>query len=1489
VLILFTGINVLQSFEETLFFNLPDFQDTAFFFVQDENQFLWFAVAVNSSDLLLYQLVNNQAQLIRIYPQPNGKRIIVHNYSAGTLIVVQKDFEGIVILCLSKNENETYELQFKQEIEILEVMHSHIWFEMNQLYLGIASETKISIFVWLGENFDKIDTLFYGARKLLPFQSKSFMHIVVVGSFTKVLRFSVRSNKFVEIQKLHYANDVTSFHFKEGHFEERFLVLAGNESTILYKEMYGRFVPFQKITPTRQILSLTMGNTVILFSVEQNTVGIYQYNGWRFLRLRTKLSNFRQIRSIRSYDEDMLVIQNQAGEWKFLNPTWTVKKTWKSLLDETATWCSETKQQASQRTLKKLPDLKSPVISNAHIGQLRMQNINGQNAEELVQLTKRYKSINAKLNLTNSLLTQRTENAEKSKHIVLHGKKLTIKCKTNCHIHRIIMDGGIKPKYVKSKPNEVLQLAKLKVKTLLDWRCPVPNFKIDDIFVKKSINGILMRDLQERALKISGDQVITGNHVFANLRATDVLIPLNIATRSIEQTVYMKEARVKDLYLTKDEFFLPLNGPTTIMHSSITATKVRLTGLVKTSGKITGRGIERLKPLKEILTPLVLSGDRFLQNVTFSNFVKAKDIVRSRGLSMKEILENTVPLDSNVSVHLILSSNKTQWSNVTMWDFVTTNFVTKNSAETIIISGTKYTNNNVTLSKAAHQNLPIPKLTIPLCAKEVITPEIRTSSMKMGDIFVKNLNVSHVLGAQNLNTTIFDSVSDLHNIDFSAKLFTGQVFIKNISALKIKGINLKMNEWTGENRIKGPVNLKKLVVNNLETPAYFNLSLPRRVKNVIIKGDSDIGKINDIKIQSFMENVLKVDDLISLGHVTFARGFTSSNIYASHSTLKLPHLDTNLNLGSKQISTTLSTDAINVPQTFGYVASNAPSTFIIEGSARFLKEPVIENIKDVNLKQLSENLWMANQDTTLYGNNIYFENITLTGDIILKHSNNSLNLNMWEDMKCKFLSKTKTQHITVASSFKNVEVPSMNAENNSILQSSDLNLNNLLTNSLMKNTTQTIDAAWHFEELYINNMIWDGKFNGIDLNTDIVRRDTKRNVVTGKKMILSLTAKNLQALNMNFSNFTKYAVTKKCQKLLVIKGQKTFTNITLNNLSVKGTIMGRNIEDALLKSGNQTLFGTKRIQGQFNATSLVIDGTVNDVNLTELINNQMKKHKAVQTIESKMDFRNEIEIFGNITIGGLYEGINLTNITKNKINTVFDRMTEVMTLTEDITTALQNRAIYVNKFEIVDKDILQTVSNISNTEDMNLNSTCLCESKNTSLICNDTELLYAIAGTNASAFVMKKLIMLDDTMFLVLVSKDFVSIYSYTDEQFYQVAGLYVPDILEVFVESIDYSLWIFLRLFEEILILRYHTWNELNQYVLPGSSSFVISKTPNGQHLLIRSDGMWNLGGLFRPEHIFKMSLEGQIKTFIFGADYYVKATTENSTTVLKARYIGN
>lgn len=74
------------------------------------------------------------------------------------------------------------------------------------------------------------------------------------------------------------------------------------------------------------------------------------------------------------------------------------------------------------------------------------------------------------------------------------------------------MDGGIKStaKY-ESESNQTLQYDHLKTKTITNWKCPVPNFKIDDIFVKESINGLLMQNLQENTLKVSGNQVISGN------------------------------------------------------------------------------------------------------------------------------------------------------------------------------------------------------------------------------------------------------------------------------------------------------------------------------------------------------------------------------------------------------------------------------------------------------------------------------------------------------------------------------------------------------------------------------------------------------------------------------------------------------------------------------------------------------------------------------------------------------------------------------------------------------------------------------------------------------------------------------------------------------------------------------------------------------------------------------------------------------------------
>lgn len=56
---------------------------------------------------------------------------------------------------------------------------------------------------------------------------------------------------------------------------------------------------------------------------------------------------------------------------------------------------------------------------------------------------------------------------------------------------------------------------------------------------------------------------------------------------------------------------------------------------------------------------------------------------------------------------------------------------------------------------------------------------------------------------------------------------------------------------------------------------------------------------------------------------------------------------------------------------------------LFSGSVKFSTEPIIQNIRDVNLKQLSEDIWMANEDTVLSGSNMNFKNITLKADVTI--------------------------------------------------------------------------------------------------------------------------------------------------------------------------------------------------------------------------------------------------------------------------------------------------------------------------------------------------------------------------------------------------------------------------------------------------------------------------------------------------------------------------
>lgn len=56
----------------------------------------------------------------------------------------------------------------------------------------------------------------------------------------------------------------------------------------------------------------------------------------------------------------------------------------------------------------------------------------------------------------------------------------------------------------------------------------------------------------------------------------------------------------------------------------------------------------------------------------------------------------------------------------------------------------------------------------------------------------------------------------------------------------------------------------------------------------------------------------------------------------------------------------------------------------ILGTARFGKEPTVHNIKNVNLEELSENLWMSDQNTIISGSNIYLRNMFIKAKVFIK-------------------------------------------------------------------------------------------------------------------------------------------------------------------------------------------------------------------------------------------------------------------------------------------------------------------------------------------------------------------------------------------------------------------------------------------------------------------------------------------------------------------------
>ena len=83
--------------------------------------------------------------------------------------------------------------------------------------------------------------------------------------------------------------------------------------------------------------------------------------------------------------------------------------------------------------------------------------------------------------------------------------------------------------------------------------------------------------------------------------------------------------------------------------------------------------------------------------------------------------------------------------------------------------------------------------------------------------------------------------------------------------------------------------------------------------------------------------------------------------------------------------------------------------------------------------------------------------------------------------------------------------------------------------------------------IYSGNIDFRERINGLNFGKDVVRYDVERNIVSGKKTVIDLTARNINGLK--FDEFAGKSLKKKNgEEIIVIEGKKELRTIEMQDI-----------------------------------------------------------------------------------------------------------------------------------------------------------------------------------------------------------------------------------------------------------------------------------------------------------------------------------------------------
>lgn len=77
--------------------------------------------------------------------------------------------------------------------------------------------------------------------------------------------------------------------------------------------------------------------------------------------------------------------------------------------------------------------------------------------------------------------------------------------------------------------------------------------------------------------------------------------------------------------------------------------------------------------------------------------------------------------------------------------------------------------------------------------------------------------------------------------------------------------------WSRPNYVEGTFDVKNLTVKSLNATEGVRIPCPLIVENMIVEGNLQVKKINGINLDEFMQDVVRVNDSVSMKKIVFGK------------------------------------------------------------------------------------------------------------------------------------------------------------------------------------------------------------------------------------------------------------------------------------------------------------------------------------------------------------------------------------------------------------------------------------------------------------------------------------------------------------------------------------------------------------------------------------------------------------------------------------------